>query len=236
VPFAAPSFDFGSVDLLFNSDGQLLASGNFDADVVSFNPSTGVSTPFVSGLTFATGMTVDPFTHRVQILSSTFSGAAEDKSLHRFTPIDRLVPGSGSPKSECVQEFYGVELVGKDAVCVDGAPCDADGAPNDSCLFPLGFCFNVADPHFADCPLGTVTEVSLSAKPASAALTHAASAIAAALPLSGATCVFSDGIAVPVQIAGGVKQDGKAQVKVQSSTDDGRKDTDVVKLVCQPAP
>jgi hypothetical protein len=236
VPFAGPSFGFGSVDLAFNSDGRLLATGNFLADVVSFDPSTAAATPFVSGLTFATGITVEPFTHRVQILSSTFTGADEDKSLHRFTPIDRLVPGSGSPKSECVQEFYGVQLVGKEAVCVDGAPCDADGAQNGSCLFPLGFCFNVNDPHFSECALGTVSSVSLSAKPGSAALTQTASAITAALPLSGPACFFSDGVAVPVQVAGAVKKPGKAQVKVQSSTDDGRKDTDVVKLVCQPAP
>jgi hypothetical protein len=235
-PFAGPSAAFGSLDLAFNGDGRLLASGNYGADVVSFDPSSGASTPFVSGLTFASGLTVDPFTQRVQILSSTFTGAAEDKSLHRFTPISRLVPGNGSPKSECVHEFYGIELVGKDAVCVDGAPCDADGKKNGSCLFPIGFCFNVADPSFGDCASGTVTTVAVSAKPTSAAVTQAAGTITAALPISSPTCVFSDGVVVPVQVAGSVSKPGKAQVKVQSTTDDGRKDTDVVKLICQPAP
>ena len=236
VPFAGPSFTFGSVDLAFNSDGKLLASGNFGADVVSFDPSTAMSTPFVSGLTFATGTTVDPFTHRVEILSSQFNGGPEDHSLHRFTPIDRLVAGGGSSKSDCVQELYGIELVGTTATCVDGAPCDADGTENDSCLFPVGFCFNVADPALTDCAADTVTDVTISAKPASAAATNAAARIAGALPISSTTCVFSDGIAVPVKIAASGKRDGKAQVKIASKTSDGRKDVDVAKLVCQPAP
>src|SRR5690606_8702704 len=33
LPFAGPSFGFGSTDLLFDGDGRLLASGNFGADV-----------------------------------------------------------------------------------------------------------------------------------------------------------------------------------------------------------
>lgn len=236
VPFAGPSADFGSVDLAFNSDGRLLASGNFGADVVSFDAGNGTSMPFVSGLSFASGMTVDPFTQRVQILSSTFTGAAEDKSLHRFTPIDRLVPGAGSPTTACVQELYGVEVVGNVAQCVDGAPCDADGQRNDSCLFPLGFCFNVADPKLPQCAPGVVTEVAIRAKPASAALTQAASTIAASLPLNGPTCVFSDGVAVPVQVTSSGKKGGQTHVLVRSDTDDGRHDADLVRLVCTPAP
>jgi hypothetical protein len=237
VPFAGPSYDFGSVDLLLNADGRLLASGNFGADVVAFDVDTAASTPFASGLTFASGMTIDPFTHRVQILSSTFAGADEDRSLHRFTPIDRLVAGGGSSASDCAVELYGIEVADKTATCADGAPCDADGAANGSCLFPVGLCFNVADPDLADCSdADDVTEVNLSAKPASAAITTVAAAIAAALPISGTTCRFSDGYAVPIiQTPAGTKA-GKAKLKVKSRTSDGRTDTDVVKLVCQPAP
>ncbi|HSP98190.1 MAG TPA: hypothetical protein VL049_13250 [Candidatus Dormibacteraeota bacterium] len=236
VPFAGPSFDFGSLDLLFNADGRLLASGNFGADVVSFDVGTGSSTPFVSGLTFASGMTIDPFTHRVQILSSTFTGADEDRSLHRFTPIDRLVAGGGSSKSDCAVELYGVEVVGNTATCVDGAACDADGVVNDSCLFPVGLCFNVADPDLADCSdADDVTEVTLTAKPASAAISTVAAAIDAALPISGTTCRFSDGYALPVNQTPAGKKDGKATLKVKSRTADGRTDTDVVRLVCTPA-
>ena len=238
APFTGPSFGFGSIDLAFNSDGRLLASGAFMGDVVSFNPSDGTSVPFVSGLNFASGMSVDPFTHRVQMLSSTFSGADEDKSLHRFTPIDQLSAGSGSPATECVHEAYGLQVVDGTAACTDGAPCDNDGTVNDACLFPVGFCLNVSDPNFTDCSTGSnVTDVSISAKPASAAISAAAAKISAALPSAGPTCVFSDGYLVPVAITGsGSKKDGKAKLKVKAEAADGRKDTDSFKLVCHPAP
>jgi hypothetical protein len=237
-PFAGPSSAFGSIDLVFNSDGRLLASGDFMGDVVSFNPSDGSSLPFVGGLSFASGMTVDPFTHRVQILSSTFSGADEDKSLHRFTPIDQLSAGKGSSATECIHEAYGVQAVDGNATCTDGAPCDSDGTVNDSCLFPIGFCLNVADTDFADCTTASnVTEVVVSSNPASAAIAAASAQIAAALPVAATTCVFSDGVYVPVKITGsGAKKDGKAKVKVKAEAADGRKDSDTYKLVCQPAP
>ena len=237
MPFAGPSFGFGSVDLLLNADGRLLASGNFGADVVSFDVGNGSSTTFASGLTFATSMTLDPFTHRVQILSSTFSGADEDKSLHRFTPIDQLVAGGGAAASDCAHEFYGLAVVDKKATCVDGATCDADGAVNGSCLFPIGFCFNVADPDLPECSdADDVIAVELSANPPSAAITATAAAAAGALPVSGSTCLFSDGYALPVKPSPSGPKEGKATVKVKTTTADGRKDSDVAKLVCQPAP
>jgi hypothetical protein len=240
IPFAGPSFGFGSIDLAFNTDGKLLASGVFGGDVVAFDISTGAPSSFISGFTFASGMTVNPFTKRLEVLSSTFSGADEDKSLHRFTPISQLVPGKGSAKTECVQEFYGLELVGspaKDAVCVDGAACDADGTVNDACLFPIGFCFKADDDRFSDCDAGNVAEVSITAKPADAAIQKTAAAVQAALPIGAASCFFSDGYYVPVKITGsGAKNDGKGIVKVKSKTDDGAKDSDAVKLICQPAP
>jgi hypothetical protein len=238
VPFAGPSFGFGSYDLAFNSDGRLLATGAFAGDVVSFDTSTGASIPFVSGLNLASGVAVDPFTHRVQILSSTFTGAAEDKSLHRFTPIDQLTPGNGKSKTECLHEAYGLKLVDGDAVCVDGAPCDNDGKVNDACLFPVGFCLNVADLNFLDCSSGmAITAASITALPASPAITAVTKQLTSALPLSGSSCFFSDGYYVPVKVAAsGTKKAGKAKLKVKVAAADGRKDTDTLKLVCQPAP
>ncbi len=239
IPFAGPSFGFGTYDLAFDKDGQLLASGAFGGDVVSFDPVTGTPTPFVSGLTFASGVTVDSVTGRVELLSSTFTGVDEDKSLHRLTPVDALAPGKGSSKSECVHEFYGVDAPdGTTATCTDGDACDGDGTVNDRCMFPVGFCLNVDDPNFIDCAdINTVASVEISARPFSLAISDAANRLAAALPLSGSTCVFSDGLVVPVKITGkGAKKDGKAKVKVKSETDIGQKDTDTIKLVCQPAP
>jgi hypothetical protein len=246
APFAGPSFSLGSYDLAFNSDGRLLVSGAFAGDVLSFNPADSTSVPFVSGLNFATGIAVDPFTHRVQILSSTFSPtpANEDKSLHRFTPIDQLSPGRGPSRTECLHEAYGLQVVDGIAACTDGAPCDGDGQQNDACLFPIGFCFNVDDPNFTTCDTtGTVTDVTISARPASAAIATTARQIAATLPFGGSSCFFSDGYWVPLVITGaGAKQDGegtvnvKVKVKVQAITGDGKKDTDRLKLVCHPAP
>ncbi len=240
VPFAGPSFGFGSFDLAFNTDGTLLTTGVFFGDVVAFDLG-GVSAPLVQGLTFATGSTVNDFTGRVELLSSTFSGADEDKSIHRFVPVDRLVAGSGSEKTECIQEFYGLELVGspaKDAVCIDGDACDADGLVNDRCTFPVGFCFNIDDPAFPDCDdSADVTEVSVKAKPFSPALQNTVDVMAASLPVGGPSCFFSDGYVVPVKITGsGAKKDGKAKLTIKSWTSDNRKDSDNVKLVCQPAP
>ena len=234
-PFAGPSSSFGSFDLAFNSDGKLLASGS--GGVVAFDPSTGSSSPFITGLTSASGIAVDPITHRVQVLSSTFTGADEDKSLHRFTPIDQLTAGGGSPSSDCIHEAYGLQVTDGTATCTDGAPCDADGTVNGSCLFPVGFCFNVADPSLPDCDTSSnVSDVSITAKPSSTAITDAATRVGALLPLSGSSCVFSDGYAVPIKVAGTTKKDGQVKIKVKASTADGRSDSDTFKLVCHPAP
>jgi hypothetical protein len=234
-PFAGPSSSFGSFDLAFNSDGRLLASGS--GGVVSFDPSTGSSAPFITGLTSASGIAVDPLTHRVQVLSSTFTGADEDKSLHRFTPIDQLTAGGGSASSDCVDEAYGLQAVGGTATCTDGTACDADGTVNGSCLFPVGFCFNVSDPSLADCDTSSdVNGVTITAKPSSTAIADVAARVTALLPLSGSSCVFSDGYTVPIQVAGTTKKDGKAKIKVKASTADGRTDSDTFKLVCHPAP
>ncbi len=234
--FAGPSPAFGSYDLAFTLDGRLVATGKFGGDVVVFD-GAGTSSPFVSGLNFATGITVNHFTGRVEILSS-FSGTDEDRSLHRFTPISQLAPGAGSASTECLNEVYGLDVSDSVATCVDGSACDADGKVNDSCLFPIGFCLNVDDPVLSACtPATQVTDIDLSSKPASAAISAVAARIAGALPVGAASCFFSDGLAVPVKITGsGGKKAGKGKIKVHATADDGRKDADSIKLVCQPAP
>jgi hypothetical protein len=237
VPFAGPGTGFGTIDLAFNSDGRILASGKFAGDVVSLNATDATSVPFVSGLTYASGIAVDPFTHRVQILSS-FSGGPEDKSIHRFTPVDQLVAGTGPVATECLHEAYGLTLVDGKATCTDGSACDSDGIVNDACVFPVGFCLNVDDPDLATCTTGSnITAVAISARPVSSTIASAATRLAVSLPVTGSTCVFSDGYFVPVRItASGQKKDGKATLKVKADAADGRRDTDVIKLVCKPVP
>jgi len=243
--FAAPSYGFGSYDLAYDIDGNLLATGAFGGDVVAFTPA-GASSSFIAGLNYANGVSVNPFTGRVEVLSSTFSfpPAAEDRSIHRFTPVSRLVEGGGSADSDCLTEFYGLELVAaapgdppKKAICVDGAACDADGEQNDRCTFPVGFCLNVADPDLSGCSTGSsISSFAVATKPFSAAIAAANSAIQAALPAAGPACFFSDGIVVPVKVSAAGKRAGKGKIKVESEAADGRKDADSVSLVCEPAP
>jgi hypothetical protein len=238
APFAGPGFDFGSYDLAFDKDGHLLVTGAFGGDIVSFDPASGASAPFVGGLTFANGIDVDPTTGRISVLSSTFAGAEEDRSLHRFTPIDTLVPGKGPAKFECVHELYGVVASdGKKATCTDGDACDADGTVNDRCQFPVGFCFNVEDGRFPDCAGNhSLDSVQISSVPYSTAIADVGTEIAAALPLAGPACFFSDGVVVPVKVTrSGVKKSGKGNVKVKARTDGPQKDRDAYLLTCEPA-
>ena len=242
-PLLGPSFGFGSVDLAFNADGSLLSTGVFFGDVVSIDVSAPAFTPFISGLTFAGAISVDPFTRRIEILSSTFTGADEDKSIHRFTPIDGLVRGGGSAKTDCLVELYGIELVPKapgrparQAICVDGEACDADGEANDRCLFPVGFCVNVDDPSLPDCnSANPIVAFEASAKPFSASVADTQASAATELPLASSSCLYSDGVTVPVKVRPNGKRGGKATVYASAESSDGRTDRDRVTLVCEPA-
>lgn len=232
VPFAAPSYGFGSVDLAFDGSGELLATGVFAGDVVAFDLGGSAST-FASGFTFAGNSSVDPFTGRVELLSSTFTGAAEDKSIHRFVPIDRLEAGTGSADRECLHEWYGVELEGADSVCVDGDACDDDGEVNGRCTFPLGFCVAVADSALPECDADVdIVEASVTAKSDALVTATVNEAVAAALPIGAARCFFSDGYVVPLRSA---TKAGKAKVRMKAKADDGRTDVDVLRLVCEPS-
>jgi hypothetical protein len=240
--FAGPSFGFGSYDLAFAPHGALLATGLFGGDVVAFD-ATGTQNTFASGLSFATGVTANAFTGRVEILSS-FSGTDADHSIHRFVPVDRLEPGRGRKVTECVHEFYGLELASvppggpsRHAACTDGAPCDADGTANGRCLFPVGFCLNVEDSRTPECaPAATVTSVAVSTAPFSVAVAQAAAEMAAALPTLGPACFFSDGITIPVKITQSGPKPGIGRVQVIAEVSGGAKDADRLRLACHPAP
>ncbi len=242
---SGPTFTHGSYDLGVLVDGRLAVTGAFGGDVVAIDIAGG-SAALVSGLTFASGIDVDSFTGRVSILSSTFIPTEEDKTIHRFVPVARLVPGRGSEKKECVAEYYGVELVpakpGKQprhAICVDGSSCDTDATADGACVFPLGVCLGVADDRLPDCPAAGVASLELrKAKPASASWSAMVAAAQAVLPAPAGTCFFSDGVIVPLKTTkkGKIKP-GKAVIKVRAETDEGkpRKDTDKIKLMCLPA-
>jgi hypothetical protein len=245
---SGPTGAHGSIDLRFNTDGRVLVTGKFGGDVVSLDPATGALEAFAGGLTFATGVDVDEFTGRVAVLSSTFSfpdPVAEDLSIHRFTPIERLVAGGGPADKNCIAEFYGVELVpakpgkpAKLAICVDGAACDADGLANGSCLFPVGLCLAVSDPALPECSTEGVATFELKKViPESAAMDTLASAIVASLPMSSATCAFSDGVEVPLGTTrSGAPKAGKGLIKIAATSADAPPitDSDTVRLRCLP--
>jgi hypothetical protein len=241
----APSFSLGSYDLAFNLDGRLLATGAFGGDVLSIDAATGVSEPFVSGLTFATGVSVAPVFGRVDILSATFASQPEDSTVHRFTPRANLYTGKGSDKKNCVAEIYGVELAplkpgkpAKHAVCVDGEACDADGIADGSCRFPVGFCVNVADDRLPECASPGLVAFELQKMlPETQTIADAVTAVQNALPVLTETCFFSDGIDVPVKTTKKGPKDGKGLVKVKSTSSGAKplKDNDKIKLICRPA-
>lgn len=247
---SGPTYAHGSNDLAIAADGAVLATGG--STIVSVD-ALGVPTQLVTGLNggtafdaFGGGVAVDPFTGRIDFLASSFSGADDDKSLHRLIPVDRLVPGGGSAESDCAMELYGIELVApsegrraRSAICVDGAACDADGAADGGCTFPLGICINVTDPRLPDCAPSGVPGVELvSVRPDTLDLA-ALVAAADALPVDESGCAFSNGVRVELRtLSAGRTRAGKARIRVGTTTDDvhPRRDTDVARLVCEPAP
>ncbi len=242
---SGPTLDHGSFDLARLSDGRYAVTGLFGGDVVALDPTTGGTAPLVSGLSFATGASVDAFTGRLALLSSTFVPTDEDRSVHRFVPVARLLAGKGSDKKECLHEFYGLRLVptkpgkkARKAICRDGDACDADGRVNRECLFPVGFCMGVADDRLPACRATDVTTLELKkVKPFSSQVEAAALAAQEMLPSAGA-CAFSDGLRVALRVTRkGKTRPGKASVKVRVTTGEARprKDTDKAKLVCEEA-
>ncbi|HYD50321.1 MAG TPA: hypothetical protein VEB21_18330 [Terriglobales bacterium] len=244
-PLVGPSFAIGSVDLAVSHDGRILATGLFGGDVVAIDLAGPSTSSFAGGLTFAGGITVDGFTGRVALLSSSFTGGAEDRTVHRFVPVARLEPGKAAGATECLHEFYGIELVAeapgdepKKAICTDGAACDSDGAVNDRCVFAVGSCFNVNDARLPECVVSAEL-VAVEANPGKdrRAFDDYQESVATALPILAPTCVFTDGVVVPVIVKNnGEKKDGKAKIAVAVANSLGKKDKDSASLVCRPAP
>jgi hypothetical protein len=234
--FAGPSFDFGSFDLAYDATGRLLATGLFGGDVVAFD-NMGAATPFVTGLAFASGITTNEFTGRVEILSS-FSGTDADRSVHRFVPADRLFPGGGRAATECLHEFYGLAAgaTPRQSACTDGAPCDADNTVNDRCLLPVGFCLVPPATGPSDCTAGgPIVGATITTNPFDVAVATAATRLAARLPVSTPACVFSDGVVVAIKSTSRGKKSGVTVLRVSVTSAGGAEDVDRIRLVCNPS-
>ncbi len=249
--FSSPNFQHGSVDLAFDDAGTLLVTGG--NETIASVGAGGAVTRLVSGLdssygfaAFGGSLAVDAFSGRIGFLARPFEAVDDDRSIHQLVPIERLVTGKGRDKSECLLEFYGLELVPKKpgkpaklAICVDGAACDADGAVNDSCLFPVGLCLNVDDQRLPECEsTGVAAAELLKSLPEGGDLASLVADIQAAAPLTASTCFFSDGVAVPVKFGRrDSRKPGKGLVRVKVTPVDSQvpRDKDTVKLVCMPA-
>lgn len=248
---SGPTYNHGSTDLALSVDAEVIATG---LPTIATVDGGGAATPLVTGLdggtgfdAFGGGVSVDAFTGRIDFLASSFTGADDDRSVHRLVPIDRLVPGGRDRPSECAVELYGVELVPRKpgrparlAICEDGAPCDADGQVDGGCTFPLGLCFNVIDdPRLPSCGEPTLDSVELlRAKPEGSGAEALFAAAAAAMPAAASTCVFGDGVRVPLRLSGsGEERRGKGLVKLRAQSSDAsvRGDRDRVKMFCEPS-
>ncbi len=248
---SGPTYDHGSIDLAIAADASVVATGG--STIVSIAPGP-VVTPLVTGLdggtgfaAFGGGVSVDDLTGRIDFLASSFSGADDDKGIHRLVPVDHLVTGGGNAANDCNLEFYGIQLVAPDperparaAICTDGAACDADGVADGTCTFPIGLCINVTDPRLPDCTPTAIASLELTrSQPESAEMTALVAAASSLLPSLESTCVFGDGMRVPVRTSSsGGQRAGKGSVRLLATTDEEHphKDSDVARLVCEPAP
>jgi hypothetical protein len=137
------------------------------------------------------------------------------------TTLPPTFPGTGSTTSECYVTFEGIASGRID--CTDGDPaCDADGAANGSCSFPLRVC--VATP-LTGCQVATVTSVK--AKPRKLAIPLPA------VPTSTPACGAPTSVVVPLRRNG--RRPGRVSVKVVVKSDGKpKKERDVLRFRCLP--
>ncbi len=248
-----PSYDHGSIDVDINYEGEPMMTGSPTLAVI--DDFDGMVRPMVTGINgggasdaFGGGLNVNDFTGRIDFLASTFTGADDDKSIHRLVNVDRLVEGGGNPSTDCAMEIYGLQLAptasGKPshtAICTDGDACDADGQADGTCTFPIGVCLNVQDYRLnGECaPTGVAAVQLLAVSPESDEMQALVNAVSAAVPAADGACFFSDGMKVALGMtSSGEPRRGRGVLRLRAvmNGEHSRKDTDTIKLVCEPAP
>jgi trimeric autotransporter adhesin len=166
---------------------------------------------------------------------------------------DTCIPGTGPAATDCLVETIVAGRVAQGTVvCADGdATCDADAAPG-SCRFRVAWCFNNADPRVA-CTASGVKRFRIGAtlRPrragravaslAYAAVTHAVGqgALRTGRGLSFAPalatadlCTAPVEVDVPLRKRG--RRAGNAVLTVRGSGDGRLRDTDRLRLRCEP--
>jgi len=122
--------------------------------------------------------------------------------------------------------------------CVDGSPCDLDGACNGSCTFNVGVCVNI--PGVSGCTAPSVLD-KVKAKGNVTGVKGASGKVVidASQLLEGSVCGAYVDTVIPMKSKKGTYKSNKAKVKVQAKAPKGtkpRKDKDKFDLVCEPAP
>ena len=248
--FSGPTFDHGSIDIDVAADGGVLATGS---PTIASIDAEGTVTPLVTGIDGGTGfdafggaVSVHPHTGQIDFLASSFTGADDDRSVHRLIPVGQLAAGGGNRLTDCTVEAFGLDLqpgmpgrAPRLAICIDGDACDADGTADGSCTYPLGLCVSVDDARNPDCAPTAVASVELvSTRLESVELTDLFADVNAALPNAETSCFFSRGVRVSTRaLDNGLVRPGRATIKLRATTDeeDASHDNDVIRLVCEPA-
>jgi plastocyanin len=146
-----------------------------------------------------------------------------------------LIPGGGPTRSDCYVEasVQGVDSPGPNVKsnrvvrCVDGDPCDTDGAcGNGSCTLSVAICVNQKDPNLAECtPPASLKKLKVNGK------------VLGAVPanLSGSACGTFVGVTVPLKKNG--KKPGMVALPANATAEKGTnpaRDRDKYVLQCLP--
>jgi len=159
-----------------------------------------------------------------------------------------ILPGSGKPDENCYAGLDVGDTTGatidtsspKATVysCVDGTACDLDGACNNSCLFNISVCINIAGEEGCT-PPGTLD--SLKAKGNVTGVKGASGKIVidTSQLLEGSVCGAFIDVTIPLKESKKETKSNKAKVKLQAKAPKGikpKKDKDKFDFVCEPAP
>jgi hypothetical protein len=184
----------------------------------------------------------------MRLMATTFVAAALAIGVASQDASAQVQLGGGPAASDC---YVGldtgsptgalVEVTKKTKItCVDGSACDADGACNDSCTFPVGVCINIVGAP--ECtPPGTLDKVTAKGKVKGVKGDPGKIVIDTSQLLQGSACGAFVDVVIPTKQGKNDKPDkaGKANLKLSAKAPKGtkpRSDKDKFELVCEPAP
>ncbi len=148
-----------------------------------------------------------------------------------------LVPGGGSPKSDCYSEFDvgGVSTPGNVISCMEGTDaCDQDGVPNDVCDFKVAICPNQTDPNVPACtPHPPLTSLKIKG---GAGPKKPSALPPAPTDLSGTTCGSEVDILVPLKVLKNGKKKARTAVVMVKAKGSAPPKADPDKLVLKCVP